>query len=138
MRIGRLLRVRDGATDLGDRPVVRMAPISNWTRTTGLYGLLAVGDLDRGWLVARVWTLGIRAEGGVNMLARFGMFFYWCGLAIAFLCSTAALIVLMAIITGKLSDSDAWTAVVFFAAVGCISWLVGNAAKYVLGSIEDV
>src|SRR6516164_939037 len=75
MQIGRLLRVRDGATDLGDRPVVRMAPISNWTRTTGLYGLLAVGDLDRGWLVARVWTLGIRAEGGVNMLARFGMFF---------------------------------------------------------------
>ena len=138
MQIGRLLRVRDGATDLGDRPVVRMAPVSNWTRTTGLYGLQAVGDLDRGWLVALVWTLGMRAEGGINMLARFGLIFYWCSLAVAFVCWIAALIVLMAIITGKLSDSNPWTAVVFFAAVGCVSWLVGNAAKYVLGGIDEV
>jgi len=138
MQIGRLLRVRDGATDLGGRPVVRMAPISNWTGATGLYGLLAVGDLDRGWLVALVWRLGIRAEGGINMLARFGLVFYWCSVAIAFVCWIAALIILIAIITGKLSDSNAWTAVVFFAAVGCISWLVGNAAKYVLGSIDEV
>ena len=138
MQIGRLLRVRDGATDLGGRPVVRMAPISNWTGATGLYGLLAVGDLDRGWLVALVWRLGIRAEGGINMLARFGLVFYWCSVAIAFVCWIAALIILIAIITGKLSDPNAWTAVVFFAAVGCISWLVGNAAKYVLGSIDEV
>ena len=138
MQTGRLLRVRDGATGLGDRPVVRMAPITNRTRPTGFYGLLAVGDLDRGWLVALVWTLGIRAEGGINMPARFGMVFYWCSLAITFVCWIAALIILMAIVTDKLSDSNAWTAVVFFAAVGCISWLVGSAAKYVLGSIDEV
>ena len=138
MQTGKLLRVRDGATDLGGRPVVRMAPISNWTGATGLYGLLAVGDLDRGWLVALVWRLGIRAEGGINMLARFGLVFYWCSVAIAFVCWIAALIILIAIITGKLSDSNAWTAVVFFAAVGCISWLVGSATKYVSGRDDEV
>jgi hypothetical protein len=72
------------------------------------------------------------------MLARFGMVLYWCSLAIALVCWIAALIILMAIITGKLSDSNAWTAVVFFAAVGCILWLVGSATKYVSGRDDEV
>ena len=72
------------------------------------------------------------------MLGRFGTILYWCMLAIALVCWIAALTIFTAIITGKLSDSNAWIAMMFFAAVGCISWLVGRAAKYVLGSIDDV
>jgi len=44
----------------------------------------------------------------------------------------------MAIIEGKLSGSEVWMPAEFFVAVGCISWLVGRAAKYVLGSIDEV
>jgi hypothetical protein len=36
---------------------------------------------------------------------------------------------LAAIITNKLSDSEAWMAALFFAAVGCLSWLAGRAPK---------
>ena len=130
MQLSRVLWVRDGATDLGQLPAA-------WRdRTIGLSALLAVG-LDRGWLVALVWTVGAQAEGEINMLARFGIVFYWCSLAIAFVCWIAALIILMAIITGKLSDSGVWMAVIFFLAVGCISWLVGRAARYVLGDIDE-
>jgi hypothetical protein len=54
------------------------------------------------------------AEGKIKMLARFGMVFYWCSLAIAFACWIAAIIILMAIITGKPSDSEVWMAAGFF------------------------
>jgi hypothetical protein len=50
----------------------------------------------------------------------------------------AAVTIFTAIITGKLSDSNAWIAMIFFAAVGCISWLVGRGAKYVLDDIDEV
>jgi hypothetical protein len=49
------------------------------------------------------------------MLARLGTVFYWCTLAIAFVCWIAALIILMAVSTGRLSDSGVWMAAVFFA-----------------------
>ena len=130
MRPSRVLWVRNGAADL------RQLRAAWHDRTIGLSGLLAVG-LDRGWLVTLVWTVRTRAEDEINMLARFGMVFYWCSLAIAFVCWIAALIILIAIITGKLSDSGVWMAAIFFAAVGCISLLIGRAAKYVLGDIDE-
>ena len=61
------------------------------------------------------------------MLARFGAVFYWCGLAIAFACWTAAIIILMAIIEGKLSGSEVWMAAEFFAAVGVVAVGVSRA-----------
>jgi len=123
--------LRADATDLGqravpassdDRTFARMGPISN-----GISNLLAVGNLDRGWLVALVWTLGTKVEGEIKMLARFGTVFYWCGLAIAFACSIAATIILMAIIRGKLSGSEVWMAAEFFVAVGVVAVGVSRA-----------
>ena len=69
------------------------------------------------------------------MIARLGMVFYWCGLAVASLCEIAAFSMLVMLIANKLSASDAWMAVVFFAVLGGLSWLVGRAAKYVLAGI---
>jgi hypothetical protein len=51
---------------------------------------------------------------------------YWCGLVIASLCGIAALTILAAIITNKLSDSEAWLAALFFVAVGGLSRLAGR------------
>ena len=83
--------------------------------------------------MALVWTLGTtRANGESKMMARFGKVLYWCGLAIAFVCWIAALTILAAIVTDKLSDSGAWMAVVFFVAVGISCWLVGRTAKSTL------
>jgi hypothetical protein len=69
------------------------------------------------------------------MIARLGMVLYWFGLVIASLCEIAALTILTAIITHKLSDSEAWMAAVFFAVVGGFSWLAGRAAKSALAGI---
>jgi len=63
------------------------------------------------------------------MIARLGTVLYWCGLVIASLCEIAALTILAAIITNRLSDPEAWTAAMFFAVVGGFSWLAGRAAK---------
>ena len=41
----------------------------------------------------------------------------------------AALTILAAIVTNKLPISEAWMAVVFFAAVGVLSWTAGRAVK---------
>jgi hypothetical protein len=98
--------------------------------------LLAIGNLDRGWLVALVWTLGTnRADGKSKMMARFGMILYWCGLAIASMCAIAALTILAAILTNKLSDPEAWIGVMFFAGCGGLAWLAGRAAKDALADI---
>ena len=107
-----------------DRTFARMGPISN--RIIAFSKLLAVGNLDRGWLVALVWTLATKVGGEIKILARFGTAFYWCSLAIAFACLIAAIIILMAIIQGKPSGSEAWMAVVFFAAVGVSSWMANR------------
>jgi hypothetical protein len=61
------------------------------------------------------------------MLARFGTLLYWCSLAIAFACSIATTIILMAIITGKLSGSEVWMAVEFFVAVFVVAVGVSRA-----------
>ena len=104
-----------------------MGPISNRIRTIGFSNLLAVGNLDRGWLVALVWTLGTKVEGEIKMLGRFGIVLYWCSLAISFACSIAATIILMAIIRGKLSGSEVWMAAEFFVAVGVVAVGVSRA-----------
>jgi len=63
------------------------------------------------------------------MIARLRMVLYRCGLAVAFMCGIAALTILAAIVTNKLPDSEAWMAVVFFAAVGSLSWMASRVAK---------
>jgi hypothetical protein len=70
------------------------------------------------------------------MIGRLGMVLYWCGLVIALLCEIAALTILAAIITNKLSDSEAWIAAMFFAVIGGFSWLAGRAAKSALAGIR--
>jgi hypothetical protein len=116
-----------------DRPVARIRPKSNWAGTIG--DLLVVGNLDRRRLLALVWTLETRIEGESKMMARFGMIVYGVGLGIAFTCGMAALTILVAIVTNKISDSGDWIAAVFFAAVGCLCWLAGGAAKSILVGI---
>jgi hypothetical protein len=121
------------APALRERAAVRTDPKPSRARTTAPLNLLTVGNLDRGWLVVLVWTLGTtRAGGESKMMARFGRFLYWCGLAIALICWMAALTILTAIVTDKLPDSGAWMAVVFFVAVGSFFWLVGRATRNAL------
>jgi hypothetical protein len=50
------------------------------------------------------------------------------------LCEIAALTILAAIITNKISAWEAWAAL-FFAIVGGIAWLAGRTAKWVLAGI---
>src|SRR5271169_2548396 len=116
MQLTKMFWVRDGATDGRRLSAYRDRP-----------NLLAVGNLDRGWLVAFLWTQGTRAEGS-KMMSRLGMVLYRCSVAIAVMCGIAALTILAALVTNKLSDSEAWIAVVFFAMVGGFSWMVGRAA----------
>jgi Na+/phosphate symporter len=63
------------------------------------------------------------------MIAHLRMLTYGFCLAIAFMSGIAALTILAAIVTHKLSDPEAWTAVVFFAVVGGFSWMAGRAVK---------
>jgi hypothetical protein len=121
MQRSKVAGIRDDATASSDRTFGRIGPISNRIRTIGFSNLLAVGNLDRGWLVALVWTLGTKVEGEIKLLARFGIVLYWCSLAIAFACSIAATIILMAIIRGELSGSEVWMAAEFFVAVGVVA-----------------
>lgn len=55
---------------------------------------------------------------------------YWCCMAIALMSGIAALTIAVAIVTNKLPDPHAWTAVVFFAMVGVVAWVVGRAARW--------
>jgi hypothetical protein len=69
------------------------------------------------------------------MMARFGMIVYGVGLGISFTCGMAALTILVAMVTNKISDSGDWIAAVFFASVGGLCWLAGRAAKSILAGI---
>lgn len=55
---------------------------------------------------------------------------YLCCVAIASMCGIAALTITVAIVTNKLPDPHAWTAVVFFTMVGVVAWVVGRAARW--------
>jgi fucose permease len=50
-------------------------------------------------------------------------------MAIAFMCGIAAVTIPVAIVAKKLSDPQAWIAVVFFTAIGAASWIAGRAAS---------
>jgi len=63
------------------------------------------------------------------MIAHLRMLIYGFCLAIALMCGIAAFTILAAIVTHKLSDYEAWTAVVFFAVVGALSWTAGRAVR---------
>ena len=53
----------------------------------------------------------------------------WFVMTIAFVCGIAALMILTALVTDKLQDPQAWTAVVFYVTPGCCAWAVGRAAR---------
>jgi hypothetical protein len=56
------------------------------------------------------------------MMARLAMIFYWCSMAITFMCEIAALAILGAIATDKIiPDLEIWMAAVFFAVIGGVS-----------------
>jgi hypothetical protein len=55
---------------------------------------------------------------------------YWCCMAIALMSGIAALTITVAIVANKLPDSQAWMAVMFFAAAGGAAWTAGRAARW--------
>jgi hypothetical protein len=114
MQLTKMVCVRNGATDLG--------PI-------GLPNLFAVGNIDRGWLIALAWTPEPRAEGESKMITFFGIIIYWCGLAIVCMCMLAALTIVAAILTNKLADSGGWIAAGSFVLVVGLSWLAGSRSE---------
>lgn len=65
-------------------------------------------------------------------MTAFRTVLYLCGIAIALMCGVAALTILVAIVTNKLSDDpQAWMAVVFFGVVGGAAvWATGRVAKW--------
>ena len=63
------------------------------------------------------------------MIAFLRMVLYQCCMLIVLMCGIAALTITVAIVTNKLLDSQAWMAVVFFAAVGSAAWIAGSAAR---------
>jgi hypothetical protein len=63
------------------------------------------------------------------MIAFLRTVLYRCCMVLALMCGIAALTISVAIVTNKLPDSQAWMAVVFFAAVGCAAWIAGRAAN---------
>ena len=73
-------------------------------------------------------AMGIKlSSDGSDLRGRFGTVLYWCSLAIAFACSIATSIILMAIIRGKLSVSEGWLSAEFFVAVGVVAVGVSRA-----------
>ena len=77
--------------------------------------------------LAELVAMGIKLSSDGVLRGRFGTVLYWCSLAIAFACSIAATIILMAIIRGKLSGSEVWMAAEFFVAVGVVAVGVSRA-----------
>jgi hypothetical protein len=63
------------------------------------------------------------------MIAVLRTVIYVCCMTLALTSLIAALTIAVAIVTGKLQDSQAWLAVVFFVAAGVAAWLAGREAK---------
>jgi len=60
-------------------------------------------------------------------IANLTKIFYWCSMAMTFICEVAAITILAAIGTNNLQDeSENWMAVWFFAVAGGIAWTVGR------------
>ena len=64
------------------------------------------------------------------MTAFFRTVIYLCCMVIALMCGIAALTIMVAIVTNKLPDPQAWMAVVFFAAAGGAAWTAGRAPRW--------
>ena len=62
------------------------------------------------------------------MVRLFWIVVYLISLAIVFMCGLAAITISAAIVTGKLTDPEAWITAVFLAAVGYLSWFLCRAA----------
>ena len=63
------------------------------------------------------------------MIAVIREILYLCCTAIAILCGIVAATIAVAIVANKISDPQAWTAVVFFVAIGGASWIAARAAR---------
>jgi hypothetical protein len=60
-------------------------------------------------------------------LSNLAMIFYWCSMAITFICEIAAITILATISTNNIQDeSESWMAVWFFAVDGGIVWIVAQ------------
>jgi len=77
-----------------------------------------------------------RAEGQREMIAFLRTVLYGCCMVIALMCGMAALTITVAIVTKKLSDPQAWMAVVFFTLVGGIAWIAGRSARWNGSSLD--
>ena len=64
------------------------------------------------------------------MIAFLRTVLYLCCMVIALMCGIAALTIMVAIVTNKLPDPQAWMAMVFFAAAGGAAWTAGRAARW--------
>jgi hypothetical protein len=62
------------------------------------------------------------------MVRLFWIVVYLISLAITLMCGLAAVTISAAIVTGKLTDPEAWITAVFLVAVGCLSWFLCRAA----------
>jgi TRAP-type mannitol/chloroaromatic compound transport system permease small subunit len=49
---------------------------------------------------------------------------YFISLVIAVMCGIAAIVISVAIVTGKLNDPEAWKTAAFLAAVACLLWFL--------------
>lgn len=63
------------------------------------------------------------------MIAVLREMIYLCCMVMTVICAIAAVTIAVAIVLDKLSDPQAWTAAVFFAAIGVASLIAGRAAK---------
>jgi hypothetical protein len=60
-------------------------------------------------------------------ISNLAVIFYWCSIAITFICEIAAITILATISTNNLQDeSEGWMAVWFFAVDGGIVWIVAH------------
>jgi hypothetical protein len=62
------------------------------------------------------------------MVRLFWIVVYLISLAMTLMCGLAAVTISAAIVTGKLTDPEAWITGVFLAAVGYLSWFLCRAA----------
>jgi hypothetical protein len=63
------------------------------------------------------------------MLRLAWLIVYLVSLAITLMCGIAAITISAAVVTGKLTDADAWETAAFLAVVGYFFWLLCRAAK---------
>jgi hypothetical protein len=74
-----------------------------------------------------LWVIFRWAER--QLISDFTRTLFWCSMALTCLCEIAATTIMAAIGTKNIQDdSEAWTAVWFFAVAGAIAWIAGRAS----------